>query len=299
MTIGTEHDPTLDLISQLDRMGPALRGRFVPAAATAGHEVQPVSGYLDLTHLERQILRTVPESDQDVVDRRAAASRFVRDWATGVVPVIVVGLAMGIGIDASLDRAQSVWKRWSLRGSSGFAPHALSVGDDALSVCGECHPTVRGVTVVSTHAELRQRVWRKLFAEHLAPLFDAVLQVIKLSRRVLWGSAAEGAGRAATFAAEQLSPDDARPFIEECDALLAADRLPGLPAPNPLSDEIHWKDIGRSDFPHGLMLRSVCCTVWTLPDRRGQLYCGTCPLPPVETLVSILGRPAADPRSPA
>jgi hypothetical protein len=271
----------------------------VPAWATADHEVQPVSAYLDLAHLERQILRTVPESDQSVVDRRAAASRFVRDWATGVVPVVLVGLAMGIGIDASLARAQSVWKRWNLRGSTGFAPHALSVGAEAFAVCAECHPREeRGtVTVVPTHDELRARVWRQLFAEHLAPLLDAVLKVVKLSRRALWASAAEGAGRAATFAAEQLPADAARPFIEECDALLAAAQLPGLPAPNPLSGQIYWKDIGRSDFPHGLMLRSVCCTVWTLPDRRGQLYCGTCPLPSVETLIAIQGRPATDPRN--
>jgi hypothetical protein len=291
-------DPADLLTRQLERFGPAVRGRFVPASATGDREVQPVSAYLDRAHLETQMPRTIPESDVAGVDRRVIGSRFVREHSLGVVPPVLVGLAMGIGLDASAARARSVWHNWHLRGSSAFAPHSLSVGTDSFALCAECHPSPRAmVPMVPTHEALRAQVWRQLFAEHLAPLFDTVLGMVKVSPRVLWASAAEAAGRVATLAAEQLSAQEARPFIDEVDAILAAERLPGLSGPNPLRGLLDWKDIGRSDFPHGLMLRSVCCMCFTLPDRRGQVYCGACPLPSVETLIAVQGRPASDPRT--
>jgi hypothetical protein len=294
----TETADLADMLTrQLDHFGPAVRGRFVPATATLDHEVQPVSAYLDRAHLETQMPRTIPEADQAGVDRRVMGSRFVREHALGVVPPVLVGLAMGIGIDASAARARSVWQNWHLRGSSAFAPHSLSVETDAFALCAECHSSPLGdVAKVPTHEALRTQVWRQLFAEHLAPLVETVLGMVKLSPRVLWASAAEAAGRVATLAAERLSRDAARPFVEEVDALLAAERLPGISGPNPLRGLLRWKHIDRSDFPHGLMLRSVCCMCFTLPDRRGQVYCGSCPLPSVETLIRVQGRPAADPR---
>jgi hypothetical protein len=296
VTSATDIDLADAVTRQLDRMGASVRGRFVPPWAIADQEVQPVSAYLDPAHLETQMPRTIPVSDVADVDRRVIGSRFVREHVLGVVPPVLVGLAMGIGIDASAARAQSVWHNWHLRGSSAFAPHSLSVGTDAFALCAECHPSPRAaVTMVPTHEALRTQVWRQLFAEHLAPLNDTVLGMVKLSPRVLWASAAEAAGRVATLAAEQLSPEAARPFIDEVDALLAADRLPGISGANPIRGLLRWKDIGRSDFPHGLMLRTVCCMCFTLPDRRGQIYCGTCPLPSVETLIAVQGRPATDP----
>ena len=297
LTAATDSELADALIRQLDRLGGSVRDRFVPLSATADREVQPVSSYLDPSHLELQIPRTIPESDRAGVDRRVMGSRFVREHSLGVVPPVLVALAMGIGLDASAPRARSVWHNWHLRWSSGFAPHALSLGTDAFALCAECHPSARGtVTMVPTHEALRARVWRQLFAEHLAPLFETVLGMVRVSRRALWARAAEAAGRVATLAAEQLPPAEARPFIDEVDALLAAERLPGMAGGNPLQGLLEWKDIGRSDFPHGLMLRSVCCMCFTLPDRRGQVYCGTCPLPSVETLIAIQGRPATDPR---
>jgi hypothetical protein len=282
------------VVEQLDRIGQPVRGRFAPARAIAEHEVQPTSAYLDRAHLETQIVRTVPPGDLNTVDRRVIASRFVREYCLGIVPPVLVGLGLGLGIDVV--RSRSVWERWHLRGSSAVAPHALSADVDAFAVCAECHPSRGGASaVLPTHDDLRAWVWRRLFVEHLAPLFDVILQIEKLSVRVLWASAAEAAARVATFSAERLSADAARPFIAECDALLGAERLPGTSEPNPLRGQAYWKDIGRTDFPHGLMLRSVCCMCFTLPDRRGQVYCGTCPLPPVETLIAIMGRPPADP----
>ncbi len=262
------------LIAQLARMGPGLRGRF-HAVLPKEREVDPATRFLDPEHLGARILHVLPENGQKGADMRATASRFTRVYCMAVVRPVVVALAMGIGLDASLSRASVVWLPWSIRGSSGTNPHALHLGPDAIMAW-------RG-----SREELRRQVLRHLFAETLAVLFERVLRLVKLSPKVLWSNAAEALGGVASAAAEELDVAGARRYIDEVDAILAMDTLPGIAGSNPLHGQVRWDDVQRSDFPHGLMTRRICCVSFTIPDRLGQ-YCGACPLPPVQERIDLL-----------
>ncbi len=263
-----------DLVTQLARMGSGVRGRFDPVVPSE-REVDPAIRLLDPEHLRAQILHVLPENGREAADMRAVASRFTRVYCMAVVRPVVVALAMGIGLDASLPRASVVWLPWSVRGSTGTNPHALHLGPDAF------------LARPGSQEELRRDVLRHLFAEHLAVLFERVLRLVRLSPKVLWSNAAEGLGGVASAAAEELDGASAQPFIDEVDAILALDALPGVPGPNPLRGQVRWDDVQRSDFPHGLMTRRICCVSFTIPDRLGQ-YCGACPLPPVQERIDLL-----------
>jgi ferric iron reductase protein FhuF len=269
-------DRSAALVECLAQLGGATKDRFYPVPP-ADREAQPARANLNLDVLRERILSTTPAADRDRIDVRAAASRFTRAYCMAVVRPVVAALAMGIALDASLSRTTIVWQPWSLRGSSATNPHGIYLDTDRATTAANGRPT----------EDLRAEVFRQLFADHLAQLFERVLQIAKLSPKVLWGSAAEAIGGLETAAAERLDRTDATPFIETCQAALTAQALPGIPGPNRLLGQVSWHDVGRTDFPHGLMIRRICCVSLTLPDRLGQT-CGACPIPPTEQLIALL-----------
>jgi ferric iron reductase protein FhuF len=256
-------------------LGAPAEGRFYPVPGDL--DVQPAREYLDLGVLRERILHTTPETDRDRVDIRTVASRFTRSYCMAVVRPVLGALAIGIPLDASLSRSAIVWRPWTLRGSSATSPHGIHLDIDASTISAKGR----------SPDEVRAQVLRHLFAEHLAVVFEHVLKIAKLSPKVLWGSAAEAIGGLETAAAEHIDAQDARAFIELCQAALTSEELPGIPGPNPLLGQVRWQDIGRDDFPHGLMIRRVCCISVMLPDRLGR-PCGACPLPPVHQLIGLL-----------
>jgi ferric iron reductase protein FhuF len=269
-------DRTTELVECLAALGGATRDRFYPTLP-ADLDVQPALGYVDLAVLREGIISTTPTADRDRADMRAAASRFARAYCMAVIRPVLAALGMGIALDASMSQSTIVWKPWTLRGSSATNPLGLHLATDAA----------KNVAHSQTTEEVRAEVFRHLFAEHLALLFERVLQIAKLSPKVLWGSAAEAIGGLETAAVERLDAEAARPFIDTCQAALTAQALPGIVGPNPLLGQVRWQDVGRADFPHGLMIRRICCVSLALPDRRGQT-CGACPIPPTEQLIALL-----------
>jgi ferric iron reductase protein FhuF len=269
-------DCSAALVECLAQMGGATKNRFYPTPP-GDLDVQPASAYLDLDVLRAHILSTTPTAHRDRIDIRAAASRFTRAYCMAVVRPVVAALAMGIPLDASMSRSTIVWQPWTLRGSSATTPQGVHLDLELALIRAHGRPT----------EELRTEVFHRLFAEHLALLFERVLQIAKLSPKVLWGSAAEAIGGLETAAAERLEAEDARLFVDVCQAALTAPALPGIPGPNPLSGQVRWQAVSRADFPHGLMIRRICCVSLALPDRLGQT-CGACPIPPVEQLIALL-----------
>jgi ferric iron reductase protein FhuF len=269
-------DRSAALVECLVQLGGATKDRFYPALS-GDLEVQPARANLDLDALRERILSTTPTADRSRVDFRAAASRFTRAYCMAVVRPVLAGLAIGIALDASMSRSTIVWRPWSLRGSSATNPHGIHLDASHATIAANGRAT----------EEIRAEVFRHLFAEHLGPLFERVLQIAKLSPKVLWGSAAEAVGGLETAAAERLDEPHATPFIETCQAALTAQALPGIPGLNPLLGQVRWQEVDRADFPHGLMIRRICCVSLTLPDRLGQT-CGACPIPPLEQLIALL-----------
>jgi ferric iron reductase protein FhuF len=260
-------------------LGRATKDRFY-AALPGDLDVEPARANLNLCVLRERVLDTVPAADRERVDIRAAASRFTRSYCMAVVRPVLAALAIGIPLDASLSRSAIVWRPWTVRGASATSPHGIHFDIHASAVSAEGRST----------DELRAEVFGHLFAEHLAILFEHVLKIAKLSPKVLWGSAAEAIGGLETAAAEHLDAESATRFIETSQAALTALSLPGITGPNPLSGQVRWQDVGLAEFPHGLMIRRICCVSLALPDRAGQIYCGACPIPPVGVLIGLLRR---------
>ena len=265
------------LAGLLARMGGPTKDRFYPERPS-DPDVHAARTYLEPDQLREHAYSTIPAADRQRVDPRAVVSRFTRAYCMAVVRPVLTALAIGIPLDASIERCAIVWRPWTVRGASAMNPFGLWIDLEAWAIPAEGR----------SPDAVRSDVHTALFAGHLARVFATVLRIAKISPKVLWGNAGEGVGGLATTAAESLDPAVAQPLLDVCDRVLTAKTLPGIDGPNPLLDHIGWEDVGRADFPHGLMVRRVCCISFTLPDRVPQIWCGACPLPTTEQRIALV-----------
>lgn len=294
------------LAGQLDDMGRWFEGRLV-LEPDASVEVVPAERFLDLDYLREAVTRAgeglaqwwgheVPDGDQEDengegdegdegdenVDLRLAVSRFTRHYTASLTAVALVGLARGVGLDLSAANCQLViWRDLPFR-------TVLTPDDDRVLICPS-RPTpwpVQG-TAVATVGELREHVWRGLYAGHIAPLLARVRQLTRVTRGLMWTNAAEWVGLVSDAAEEYLTPDDAPAFVADRIALLAAPTLPGLDGPNPLLDRVEWVPVDEGGFPREVMTRQVCCGTYLLADRGGRL-CQNCPFLPIEDRAALI-----------
>jgi hypothetical protein len=223
-----------------------------------------------------------PDSDeQRDVKLTAAASRFTRYYMGSLSFVAFVGLARGIGLDLAPHRCTKAIVHGLPRDSV-----LGDLGDDVLT-CAE-RPAVWPVDgpMVGTVAELRHHVWGQLYGRNFAPLIELTQKTTRATGKVLWSNAAEMAAFVADQAAVNLSPTAAAPFVEDADALLNAETLPGVAGPNPLRGLIEREPVGEGDFPLGLHTRPHCCITYVLPVRTG-LLCGNCPFLSAEDRIAL------------
>jgi Ferric iron reductase FhuF-like transporter len=294
------------LAGQLDDLGRWFEGRLVPEP-DADVEVVPAERFLDLDYLRDAVTRAgeglaqwwgheqpdVDQSDQsdddddddegdENVDLRLAVSRFTRHYTASLTAVALVGLARGVGLDLSAANCQLViWRDLPFR-------TVLTLDDDRVLTCPSRPAAwpVQGRSV-ATVGELREHVWRGLYAGNIAPLLSRVRQLTRVTRSLMWTNAAEWVGLVSDAAEEYLTPDEAPPFVADRMALLAAPTLPGLDGPNPLLDRVEWVPVDGSEFPREVMTRQVCCGTYLLADRGGRL-CQNCPFLPLEDRVALI-----------
>jgi hypothetical protein len=290
------------LVMQMERLDRWARGRFV-AEPGPGDEVVSATDYLDPIFLRAAIERVrvaaaagIRDVDRDEaeVDVRIAVSRFTRHYAC-VTLAALTALANGVGLDASAARC-----RYVIRGNVPF----IALVDDAEPLTCAERPNTWGVggREVRSVAELRDHVWRTLYAENIAPLFDRVREITKVSRDLVWTNAAEWCTVVSGAADEYLDAESAVPYVDDRIALLDSPSLPGLAGSNPLRGQIRWDPFDAPDFPRGVELRRICCVTYMLPDRLGRL-CSNCPHLPLEERVALVreqhGQPMGAPSGPA
>ena len=293
------------LEGELERLDRWFRGRFVPEPAPTD-EVVPALRYHDMDFLRAAIMRGKfttasppldPSGEQIDVDIRIAVSRFTRQYSSSLHAVALVGLANGVGIDCSAARTRVI-----VRNNIPFLC-VVDVPEGEPLRCAERPTTwpVRG-REVATLAELREFVWRKLYAENLAPLFERVLTVTKVATDLCWTNACEWVANVSDAADEYLTPEEARPYYDDRVALLSAPSIPGIAGKNPLAGLIEWPAFDAPDFPHGVQTRRICCVTYLLPDRMGRL-CQNCNFLPIPDRVALIrerhGVPMGTPGGPA
>ena len=293
------------LEAELEKLDRWMRGRFVPEPAPTD-EIVPALRYHDLDYLRSAIARgkfTTMSPPMDSggesidVDLRIAVSRFTRQYSSSVSAVALTALANGVGLDCSAARCRVI-----IRANIPFLT-ILDVPEGEPLRCAE-RPTSWPVNgrEVKTLRELREFVWRKLYAENLAPLFARTLQVTKVATNLCWTNAAEWVANVSDAAEEYLDPAAARPYYEDRVALLEAPTIPGIDGANPLHGLIDWQPYDAPDFPHGVQTRGICCVTYMLPDRLGRL-CQNCGFLPLQDRVDLIrerhGRPMGTPGGPA
>ena len=295
-------------LASLDRW---FAGRLVPDPAPTD-EVIPAAKYLDPDFLRAAMLRArstqlsasgyVPGEglveDEADVDLRIAVSRFTRQYSSSLTGVALTALARGVGLDLSIERCNMI-----VRSNIPFLV-SLDIQEDEAVRCAE-RPTSLPAAgpVLRSLAELREHVWRGLYAGNIARMFEQARALTRVSQKLMWSNAVEFVGLISDSAEEYLPAESAAPFVEDRVALLGAASLPGIPGPNPLSGLLEWDGLGVSELlPHGTHKRHVCCVTFYLPDRWGRL-CANCPFVPVEERVALIeerhGVPMGTPGGPA
>jgi hypothetical protein len=266
-------------LARLDRW---FEGRMV-LSVEPDTELVPADRFFDLDFLRNAIARAGGAGDVDDDSYlRVAVSRFTRHYTSSLSAVVLLSLARGVAIEAPPARCTfAYWMDVPFR--------LLLDGTDHHVTLSMERPTswpVEGVSV-PTLAELRAKVWRHLYAEHLAPLFERIRAVTRVSRDVMWTNAAEWVGMLSDAAVEYLGPEHARLFVDDRVALLGAAELPGLPGDNPLRGRLEWLPSDVPGFEHGVQTRKVCCGTYLLAARDFRL-CQNCGFMPIEDRVALI-----------
>lgn len=284
------------VIHQFRRLGRGIEGKLVVEPDPAQEPI-PAERYLDLDYLYQAVVRAmtsgpdplaprrqnaVGEDGGKPLDVRIAASRFSRHYASSLTAVALTGLARGVGIDVSSPRCRMI--------SRLNVPMLVQIDvlDQEIPSCAE-RPTEWpfGGPLITSVDELRQYVWRRLYSEHLAPVFTRLLEIANVSPKLLWANTAEWVGVVSDAAERNLEAPEASSFIAECKALLDAEKLPGIPGQNPLRGQVDRVPTSRDEYPRAVQIRRICCLTYLLDDRLGRL-CHTCPFLPLEDRIALI-----------
>jgi hypothetical protein len=295
------------IAGQFELLGRWFRGRFVVEIGS-GEKSVAAEQFMDGNFLRDQLLIDTPsgasaDHPQDQVGgtdtNRAltiAASRLSRHYSAPLTTVAITGLAAGVAFDLSPRQCTMVY--------ANGVPFRLFLGDAhgspvVMAALAGIDTAPAGIRPVDTMHELRQIVWRSLYRDHLAPLYRRLATVTRISPALTWTNAAEWLAMARDSASEYVDPELAGPIVAECQALLTADRLPGLDADaNLLRDRIEWPLVAVDGQECAAQTRKICCLCYLHEDRFGRL-CQNCPYLPAEERVTLTrerhGIPAGSP----
>lgn len=267
-------DPSDELITAGSLLDPdMLRAVIIRCASTTLHRRPP-----GIDEMPTEV-GTAGSSDLNL---RFAVSRLSRNYCASLTTLAIVGLTHGFGIDLSADKCTVIIKH-----NLPWAVTLDSLDDDVLGCSDKPAPWPISGRHVDSVAELREYVWRKLYAENQWPVLDLAIGIGKIGPGVVWTNAAERVALIAPSAKEYLDCEAADPSITETDALLNAATLPGVPADtNPLADRFYCVPGDGNGFPETVQTRRACCLSYLLADRFGRL-CGTCPYLPLTDRVAL------------
>ncbi len=283
------------LADGIGRLGRWFEGRYL-LDDPASPEAVPATRYFEPDFLrraiaashtvDRELLFADPADHLDDrsevdIDLRIAVSRLTRHYTGCLTVAALCALANGVALDLS-PRHCRILTRVSLP----FALVLDDLGEGAVVTGERLTPWKVDAQAAATLAEVRAHAWETLYGRHLAPFFEVVRSLTRVSERLLWTNAAEWVGMVSDSADEYLG-GAGRPYVEDRRALLGAPAIPGVPGPNPLRGLVVWDEIDDPMFPHGIHRRHACCLTYRLDDRRGRL-CQNCPLLPLDERIELV-----------
>jgi hypothetical protein len=279
------------LATGLQRFGRFARDHPVLVEAPAGVEVIRADRLLDKEFLRRASERAILEwtANPGEEDVRAALSRLWRRYCDSLGMAAVLPLASGVAFDFSFARCSFLMGE--------YMPYGVVVDLEGaeLFTCGE-RPTTWPVqgTRLATVAELRARVQRSLFADHVQVAIDHVLDFVRVSPRMLWTTMAEAVDLAYDAGIDGHSGEEYAPILEDREAMLFGATLAGVGGPNPMAGTLEWEAIPGLKRPQ--QVRLVCCFNYVVPGRP-EPYCRTCGIISRDERLMIWGRYARDPKA--
>jgi hypothetical protein len=239
------------------------------------YEVVPCEELLDRANLSTYFERSISEWTQhpEEEDVRAAASRFLRRFCGSIAAAALIPLANGIAWDVSIGRVSVIIRKDMTLGT------VLDLDGADIFTSPERPTTwpLEDTTPLPTAAALREKAFKSLFGDHFVPAFARVLDVVKVSPRLIWTTAAESIELLYEYARPYYDKASFEPLAEDREAIHFGATIPGVDGPNPMLGMVEWETFDDPLLPDPVQLRRVCCVNYVVPGRNPS-YCRTCGL---------------------
>jgi ferric iron reductase protein FhuF len=251
--------------------------RFTPPAADA--EVIAITEYLQPDRLLAMIEAAAKENKVEDLRVAAAVSNKLYHWV--VLPGVLSMMSLaGIGLDASAENASLIFKNgelqslWlhNLENTAIYPPRfPSSIPNDYTG------------KILNSIDELYAFTFAGLFQNNISILIDRVHTLTKVSRKTLWGNAANTC--AGTY--EDLSQcSDSEAVHADYHTLLEQPHSPVMPARNPLYRLMKREILNETGLPNEINVRSTCCLYAFIPPYTTK--CSNCPMLQPEERIAML-----------
>lgn len=251
--------------------------RFTPPDDRA--EVIPVTDYLQPDRLMVMIKAVAKENNLDDLRVAAAISNKIYHWTVlpGVLSLMTLA---GVGVDASADNASLVFKDGELQ---SLWLHNLNNTAIYPPRFPSKIPNNYSGAVLSTVKELHGFVFAGVFQNHISILIDRVHALTKVSKKTLWGNAANTC--AGTY--EELRQcSDLEAIRVDYQTLLEQPYSPVMPVRNPLYKLMRRETLNEPDLPNQIEVRSTCCLYTFVPPYT--IKCSNCPMLKPDERIAML-----------
>ncbi|MES1026375.1 ferric iron reductase [Gloeocapsa sp. BRSZ] len=233
-------------------------------------KVIPAVDYLQSNRLMAMIEAAASEYKVDDLRVAAAVSNKMYHWV--VLPGVLALMTLaGIGLDASIENASLVFEDGELQSLWLHSLDNTAIYPPRFPVS---IPSNYSGKIVSSVDELHQFVFYNIFQQHLLILIDHVHALTKVSKKTLWGNAANACN--GTY--EDLSECTINNEAVQIDyqALLEKPFIPVMRKRNPLYKLIKTETLNEPGLPSQIRVRATCCLFVKIPP--GHTKCSNCPL---------------------
>lgn len=242
-------------------------------------EVIPVTEYLQPDRLLAMIDAVAKKNKVEDLRVAAAVSNKLYHWV--VLPGVLSMMSLaGIGLDASAANTslivkdgelQTLWLH-NLENTAIYPPRfPVAIPDDYTG------------KVLNSIDELYAFTFAGLFQSNISILIDRVHTLTKVSRKTLWGNAANTC--AGTY--EDLSQCSHSEAVHvDYHTLLEQPHSPVMPDRNPLYNLMKRETLNEPGLPKEIAVRSACCLIAFIPPYTTK--CSNCPILQPEERIAML-----------